>query len=157
MSAGVIESALAAIVAAVKTVQPESGYTTPVKYVSRHPMVFETLSSEQQPCAFVARVPPGDSALEALDKNVYKQPLHVVIAGYIPGDGHNPDDQGLSTLGEAFVSDLKRLQMADPTFGSADIHESKITADFNRAGWDSAGAAIGIEMEVYCYFDGVRP
>ena len=152
---GVVEQGIAAVVNAYEGLQEELGFRFTVVKVWRHLIDPESLDDVDSPCIFVVRPPGSTGTVEWYDERAYKETLTLHVLGYISGNGEDPEDQGLATRGEALLSDIKKLQIADPSFGVPNVvKNSKIVADTNDAAFDSPGAVVGIAMELIVFWDG---
>lgn len=151
---GIVEQAIQAVVNAYEGVQVELGYRFDVVKVWRHLIDQESLDEIDSPCLWVVRPPGTTGVIEWYDERAYKETLRIDVLGYISGNGQDAEDQGLATRGEALLSDLKKLALADPSFGFPNvIKNSKIIADTNDAAYDANGAVVGIAMELILFWD----
>jgi len=158
---GTVEKAIAAIGRAYTGLRKENGYRHDVVPPARRHLIEEdSLGSSDCPAIFVIRPDGPSGAIEWQDERAYIEKLRIDVLGVLKSDGQNAEDQGLATFAESFLSDLKKLQMADPQFGlgpSGEIKNSKIVSDSNDAAWESTSAVVGIGLEVEIWFDGTNP
>ena len=73
--------------------------------------------------------------------------LTLHLSGYVrPRENQNADSADLASLGEGLLSDIRKLQRADPTFGgrkATHIAESSLLGDGSNDGsWDDTGAFV---------------
>lgn len=153
---GAVEDVLSRVADAYRALREENGYDFTVKTVLRHSINCDTLDSGDVPVVMVLRL-PGEHEVEWCDANLYRQKLKMFIAGYVRSDGRNPEEAGAATLGETLLSNIKRVQMADPQFGSIYCRNSKIVGDSNDAGWDNSGAFVYISVEAMVYWGASSP
>lgn len=78
------------------------------------------------------------------------------IAGFVrPAEQQNADTVNLAKLGEAMLSDIRRLVRSDPTFGTralTRIAQSRLLGGAaNDGGWDDTGAYViqPVELTVF--------
>ena len=154
---GRVEQAIAAIESRYATLLIENGYRHDVQRVYRHLMEVDTLGARDSPAVFVVRPDGGSATDQWQDERAYEEMLPLDIFGYLKADGVNAEEERLATKAEAFLSDIKKLQMADPTFGSTVIRNSKIVRSSNDAAFEATGALVGMALEVILLFDGVNP
>jgi len=157
---GTVEKAIAAVANSYESLQVATGYRYTIKRVYRHLLPEDSLGGVETPAVFVIRPPGTTGTIEWYDERAYRETLRVDVLAFLKGDGRNPEAQGLATMAEALLSDLKKLAMADPQFGlgpAGEIKNSRIVADSNDAGWDSSTAVVGIGLELTVYFDGINP
>ncbi len=157
---GTIERAIEAVAVAYKGLRRANGYKHTVVEVRRHLVDVDALDKIETPAVFVIRPEGTSGVIEWQDERGYKESIRIDVLGFIRGGGENPENERLASFAEGLLSDLKKLQMADPQFGTAatgEIKNSKIVADSNDAGWDSSGAVVGIGVEMIVLFDGTNP
>lgn len=152
-----VEQALAQMVLMHRKITQANGYNTNVALVSRHWRDPEgALQSTNLPAIFVMRALGRPNPIEWCDENFMRQRLSVQVLGYVGATGLSADDDDLATRAERLLSDLKQLQMDDPTYGLGPrglIRNSHMTEDLNDAGWDAGGALVGIAVELSLYYD----
>jgi len=157
---GIVEQAITAMANAYEALKIENGYRYDVVHVYRHTISEESLDSIETPAIVVVRPDGQTGTILWYDERAYLETLRIDVVGLLRASGENPEEEGFATKAEAFLSDLKKLQMADPQFGlghAGVIKNSRIVADGNDAGWDSAIASPGIGIELTIFFDGVNP
>jgi hypothetical protein len=154
---GRTEQAISAVAAAYAALQIENGYRHDVQRVYRHLMEVDTLGSRDCPAVFVVRPDGGSSTDQWDDERAYSEVLPLDVFGYLKAQGTNAEDEALATKGEALLSDITKLQMADPSFGSAVIKNSKIVRRSNDAAFETTGALVGMALELIIQFDGINP
>lgn len=154
---GAVEIAIAGVLAKYAALSKTDGYSVDVKYATRHPQVLRGLTSNQVPAVCVARVPGGSGGITYMGSETYKQKIRLAVLLFIRGNGTNPDTFGLATAAEAGVSDLKALQLKDPTFGTAEIRDSLLLDDDNDAGWADDGAIASIEFNATVVWNATAP
>ena len=150
---GTIETALQAIAGAHKKLKPPA-YSLQVKSVRRALIEPESLPGQDIPAVFVIRPPGSSGTIVPLGEAAYLETLRVQIFAYVRTQtGRNPEDDGLATRAEAALADLKRLQMADPTYGTRFIKNSVQREDMNDAAFDETGAMVGLALDVIVAYD----
>lgn len=156
MPAGAVETAIAAVATAYGGLKKLNGYQFNVKLVTRVLQGLDSLSSKQLPAILVIRPPGASSPIEVMDGDLYKQDVELSIVGMLRGDGRNVDVAKLATMGEAMVSDMKRVAMAAPRFGGA-AKESVILDDSMDLDWDSTDAVVTVGLNLIVQWDGTNP
>jgi len=83
--------------------------------------------------------------------------LTVQLIGYVrPRENQNADTVNLAKLGEAMLSDLRRLARADSTFGgraTTHIAESRLLPGASNDGsWDDVGAYVVQPVQLVIYW-----
>jgi len=157
---GTVEKAIQAVATAYEMLRVENGYRYDVVKVYRHTMSEETLDDLESPAIFVVRPEAQTGSIVWQDERAYLETLRLDVVGYLRAEGENPEDEGLATKAEAFLSDMKKLAMVDSQFGlgpSGEIKNSRIVADGNDAAWDSGGATVGMGIELTVFWDGTNP
>ncbi len=152
---GAVEDVLAKIAQAFQGITVEGGYSFDVKQVYRHSLNVDSLDSSDLPVVMVLRVP--DSEVEWCDALLYRQILKVMVSSFVRPDGRNVEVAKAATLGEELLSNLKRVQMADPSFGSTYCRSSRIVLDSSDAGWDNEGAFVYIIVACHVYWGASTP
>jgi len=80
--------------------------------------------------------------------------LTLHLLGVVRHGGKNPDDASLATLAEAFLSDIRALQMKDPRFGSAVVADSTLLPGAgNDAAFDSETTVVLQPLRVRVNWD----
>jgi hypothetical protein len=148
-----IETGIADVVTAYKALKTKDGYAFDIKSVKRHYVDPDSLQSTEVPVLFVIRPLGATGEMEWIDDGAYRQKVRIQVIGYIRGKGRNPEKEAIATQAEKLLSDMKRLQMADVTFGSTVIHESILKSDSNDAGFDQEAAEVGLGIDLILYFD----
>lgn len=157
---GNIEKAIAAVANAYEGLLRENGYRYDVVHVYRHSISEDSLDSVETPAVVVVRPDGQTGTIQWQDERAYLETLRLDVVGLLRASGENPEEEGFSTKAEAFLSDIKKLAMADPQFGlghAGVIKNSRIVADANDAAWDSAIASAGMGLEITVFFDGTNP
>lgn len=153
---GAVETAIAAVLTAYKGLQRKNGYRFDVKHASRHYVDPDSLQPNKVPAIFVTR-PLGASAriayYDGAPAGAWRSDITLQVIGYVRAPAsRNPDDAGLATLGEAMLSDIRRVAVKDWTFGGrakTQIVEGRfLPGDQNDAGFDSAAAMVVQPIEI---------
>jgi hypothetical protein len=157
---GTVEKAIAAVAKAYQALKKENGYRYDVVHVYRVLIEEDSLGTSDCPCVFVLRPDGPSGTILWQDERAYEERLRLDVMGMLKSDGQNPEDQGMATFAEAFLSDLKKLAMVDAQFGlgaSGQIKNSRIVSDSNDAAWESTSPIVGIGLELTIFFDGTNP
>lgn len=154
---GSVETAIAGVLAVYGGMSKAKGYSVDVKYATRHPQVLDSLTTDQIPAVSVARSPGAGGAMQYLGEETYKEKIRLEIFLFLRSDGRNPDQFGLATAGEAALSDLKAVQLKDPTFGTAEIRDSRLLDSGNFVTWDADIAIASLELEAVVIWNATAP
>jgi hypothetical protein len=157
---GSLEKSISAVANAYRGLKVENGFQFDVKTVYRILLPEDSLGEVDCPAIMVVRPEGGSGTIRWQDERAYEEILRLDVVGLLKSDGENAQDSAWATTAEAFLSDLKRLQMTDPQFGlgpAGEIKNSRIISDANDAGWDATTCIVGIGLELTVFFDGVNP
>lgn len=152
---GQVETGIAAVAAGYAALTVANGYSVDVRYVGRHLIAPASLKPSQKPAVFVVPNHNRPSDLEA-GGTVYRELVHLEVIGYRPSPARNPDDFGLATRAQEFLSDLRLLAAKDPTFGTQVVRDSIIKAGVVGAAWDRSGLWVSIGLDLRIYWDAAK-
>lgn len=155
---GRVEQAFQDLVRAYKALKVGAGYRYTVKTVSRKLRALEDLSDLERPALFIFRTPgESDVTMNYQDGGAsgsYLCRVRVDILGAVGRDAQKGSDETLPTAGENFLSDIRRLQMRDPRFGSTVIHDSTLLrGGGNDGAFDSEWTSVLQPLLVDVEFD----
>jgi hypothetical protein len=143
---GRVEQGITDLLAAHRAIQTRNGYRFDVRWTSRHYIDPDSLDPDDVPAIIIYR-PLGESEdLEPADElgdGAYISGVMLLIMGFVRAGGENPDVERLARMGEAYLSDIRKLHLADVRYGSAVIADSTLLAGaMNDAAFDSEGAMV---------------
>ncbi len=162
-AAGDVELCIRAIAARLYSIREENGFRCTVKKVYRSFLNLENLDSNFLPAIQVGRTPGDRVEFEQwLDSRGYNLVVPISMIGAMRYQATNAEDGQAATRAEAFVSDLVKLQMADPLWGTPRqgagcIKESWLLSNEHSAEYDSSGIYVELLMKFKTTIDGVNP
>lgn len=159
---GDVELCFQAMVARLESLRIENGYRQDVVKVYRSFLLLDALDSLESPAIMVGRTPGDRAQFEPLDGRGYELDVPFTIVGFLRRGAFNAEDDKASTKAEAFLSDLVKLAMADPRWGSPAtgsgcIKDSLILETYHTAAYDDSGIQVELTGRFKTVTDGVNP
>jgi hypothetical protein len=88
------------------------------------------------------------------DATLYREDVTIGVVGYLRAEADNPDAERLATKGEILLSDMKRVQLADPSFLVPKLIKNSILVDDgNDAAWDADGVVVNLGITLITFWD----
>ena len=162
LNAGDLELCFQAMAARLQGIRTENGFQHDVVKVYRSFLLLDALDSLESPAIMVGRTPGDHSQFEPFDDRGYEVDVPFTIVGFIRRGAFNAEDDDAATRGEAFLSDLVRLAMADrkwgsPMKGSGCIKDSILLSGYHTAAYDDSGIQVELNGRFTTVTDGVNP
>ena len=158
---GDVELALRAIGTKLQGLKTENGYRYDIQTVYRSFLRMNDLDSLESPALFIGRTPGDRVSLQPLEPSGYEATIPFSIIGFIRRGADNAEDDEAASQAEALISDITKMQLADPKWGTSSgagaIKSSWIQASEHAADWDDSGIQVEVLGKCITTIEGSNP